>query len=580
MKASNRHQFFHIRLTTGFVCLYFATVFCIMASIVIVYTVETSKHEYQQQLKTNKAKLQQAADDLSYIFSAGTRFALSMNIDPIFQQFLSNSFFSRQEELDAFSNHIQPMLNVLSISNPFIHGIYIYRKYESFLGKDGFLAILANKSNMHYQYNIDDENSIFVVNDVEKLYSPLDNHILSLPYAVSLNNLYNSGYSEVMGILEIQISLQDAFSQTGQLEETYLYNIKTDECILWEDNHFTESQISIAFQQNSEYGEWIYYPIKESDFYLIQKNNAAVNIQDMLWLLGPLACFSIIASAFFCMIIIRYTCRIKRLSNHIRTYRDVLPKKYIQEALFDDEIDDLIHAYDEQVETIHTLIEKATKAEQNQKQADYYAMNSQIAPHFLFNTLENIRMQIEIGETNEAGNMLYSLGQLMQYNMSMRSESTLAEELRHVQYYLGIFSIRMRSGLKFEIADPDKYWNIACPFCILQPIIENCIRHGYRGKGSVLHIWVKVKYEGTYIRLMVIDDGKGMEKTKMEKLNDRLQKNVDSDMDTHHIGLFNVNARIRYLFGDDCGVRLRGNTIGGLTCCLLMTKQAVPKNIF
>ena len=128
MKASNRHQFFHIRLTTGFVCLYFATVFCIMASIVIVYTVETSKNEYQQQLKTNKAKLQQAADDLSYIFSAGTRFALSMNIDPIFQQFLSNSFFSRQEELDAFSNHIQPMLNVLSISNPFIHGIYIYRE--------------------------------------------------------------------------------------------------------------------------------------------------------------------------------------------------------------------------------------------------------------------------------------------------------------------------------------------------------------------------------------------------------------------------------------------------------------------
>lgn len=198
------------------------------------------------------------------------------------------------------------------------------------------------------------------------------------------------------------------------------------------------------------------------------------------------------------------------------------------------------------------------------KQAQYLALQNQINPHFLYNTLEGIRGEALCAGLENVADMTEALSTFFRYTISnLEHLVTLEDELENIENYFFIQKYRFgdRLDLVVEMEEADKPELLCCqlPKLTLQPIVENAIIHGIEckvGKGRV-----RIKVEGTEKRLLITvsDDGVGMDSTSLAALNKKLGGgSLDYMADSHQrkggIALPNVNNRIKLLFGEEYGL--------------------------
>ena len=200
------------------------------------------------------------------------------------------------------------------------------------------------------------------------------------------------------------------------------------------------------------------------------------------------------------------------------------------------------------------------------KQAQYLALQNQINPHFLYNTLEGIRGEaLAAGLTNVA-EMTEALATFFRYTISnVEQLVTLEDELDNIESYYIIQQYRFgeRLSLTVDCGDEDRevLYNYRLPKLTLQPIVENAIFHGIErkvGKGSI-----RIKVEATEMRLIITvsDDGLGIEPERLRELTEKLGKPafdyVKPDGEKKGgIAIVNVNNRIRLLFGEEYGINI------------------------
>lgn len=199
------------------------------------------------------------------------------------------------------------------------------------------------------------------------------------------------------------------------------------------------------------------------------------------------------------------------------------------------------------------------------KLTEYLALQSQIQPHFLYNTLESIR-----GDAIRA-NMLYlaetvkALAVFYRYTITSEGIAFCVEdEIENAKNYFLIQKYRFgdRYNLNIHLSDDTKdLFNISLPKLTLQPIIENAIRHGIEKKedGGTIHI--KFQMNESTLCIYIYDDGVGMDKKTLKKVNDSLADNhvnFEELYKSKHesIGLANVNKRIKLLYGNDYGLKV------------------------
>lgn len=199
------------------------------------------------------------------------------------------------------------------------------------------------------------------------------------------------------------------------------------------------------------------------------------------------------------------------------------------------------------------------------KQAEFLALQNQINPHFLYNTLEAIRGDALQGGLMNIVDVAEALATYFRYTISrVNNLVTLSEELRNVRSYFAIQKYRYGDRVNMEIlyAPEDEHLlNVRMPKLTLQPIIENAITHGLEPKVSAGHILIR--FESTQSRLIIEinDDGVGVSREMLEALNARLRNTTleyiseQSDQDGG-IALCNVNNRLRLLFGESYGLSL------------------------
>ena len=200
-----------------------------------------------------------------------------------------------------------------------------------------------------------------------------------------------------------------------------------------------------------------------------------------------------------------------------------------------------------------------------QQNMEFKILSGQINPHFLYNTLEAIRMQaIRGGDRGVATSVKY-LAKIMHYVLEStgKSTATLAEEFTHVESYLQIQRLRFgdRINWNFYIAedfDTSKYYMLPL---LLQPIVENAVSHGLKDMDQNGHISIIVETEGEKLLITVNDDGKGMSPEQVEALNSSINKKrqEDDEKGVESIGLYNINQRIKYYYGGDYGLTIRSN---------------------
>jgi two-component system, sensor histidine kinase YesM len=184
------------------------------------------------------------------------------------------------------------------------------------------------------------------------------------------------------------------------------------------------------------------------------------------------------------------------------------------------------------------------------------ALQSQINPHFLFNTLETIKWKI-IGLTkrpNSSSKMLENLSIILKYSLETPGKPvTLAEEIQNTKNYVEIQKVRYKNKFKFIWELNEEVLNYQVIRLILQPLIENCIYHGIKERPGKSMIKVKIHKKTGYLKITVIDNGIGMNRDKLFEIRRRLE---NEDEFTEHIGIFNTNKRIQLTYGSEYGLKI------------------------
>ncbi len=225
-----------------------------------------------------------------------------------------------------------------------------------------------------------------------------------------------------------------------------------------------------------------------------------------------------------------------------------------------DEVGLLASSFTSMVSTIRDLIERNVKTELSQKEAELYALQSQINPHFMYNTLETISMAVEEGEKETVVKMVTLLGRMLRFSVSNKSRYiTIAEEKQHMVDYLTIQTFRFEDRLTFEISSEGDE-GLYTPKFILQPLVENAVKYGLDARQH-LHLRIRIFQEISHepedqcTIFCIEDNGPGIAEMKLHELKLQLLQPLPERTDSG-FGLNNVNSRLHFMLGAGYGLQL------------------------
>ncbi|MDC7288984.1 histidine kinase [Blautia schinkii] len=231
-----------------------------------------------------------------------------------------------------------------------------------------------------------------------------------------------------------------------------------------------------------------------------------------------------------------------------------------------DELDVISSHFNEMCEQLDRYIQKSYLAEIEQKNAQMQALQSQINPHFLYNTLEAIRMKAITNGDREVGKMLYSMAVTFRAQLKEKDVITLAQELHYCKKYLELFEYRYQGRFSSSVDCPLELMQCRIIKFVLQPLIENYFVHGIRMEAGDNCITIWVERLEARIRIHLTDNGRGMEAAELAEKNKMLEENRYEEHSS--IGLANVNRRVKAVYGPEYGVKLSLREGGGLDVTL------------
>ena len=282
--------------------------------------------------------------------------------------------------------------------------------------------------------------------------------------------------------------------------------------------------------------------------------------------------FKIFSLSLFCVIIIliityiiisEYSFKLKRLVSYIKRIEDGDLDARLNIEKEDDELDMIAMKIDHMSESLKYNINKNYISEVKQKQAELSALQAQIKPHFLYNMLEVIRMCSLSKGNVDVADMIYSLAGMFRYSTyNNGSMVSINQEIKYCKMYLDLCCKRYRGIFKYKINISEDIKEYIVPKFILQPIVENSINHGIKKDLDNNLIEINIKEKDKNLEISIDDNGLGISKENLEKINENLKKNLQK---TESIGLMNINNRIKLKFGEDYGIYISSELNNGTT---------------
>jgi len=234
--------------------------------------------------------------------------------------------------------------------------------------------------------------------------------------------------------------------------------------------------------------------------------------------------------------------------------------KFQLESHSSDEMGQLIDSFNSMIRTINALIVNQYEEKIARKEAELKFLQSQINPHFLYNTLQTISSMAVLKKAPEINSIAKNLARILRYAVSETSSFvTLQEELSNLVSYLDIQKLRFKELLNYNINASEKLKDCKILKFILQPIVENSIIHGMEGKGEPCFISINAAMEDECINIHIEDNGIGISQDKVKNLleninSDNMSNNPTDERYNTNIGLRNINKRIKLAYGEDYGI--------------------------
>lgn len=293
-----------------------------------------------------------------------------------------------------------------------------------------------------------------------------------------------------------------------------------------------------------------------------------VNVRNYIILIGAVCLL---------LAVIIFTILALRITNPISELRNLMKKVVVGDLHVSipissrDEIGQLSQSFNIMVSKLSDLGYRLYESEIREKNAQISALQSQINPHFLYNTLGSISMYAEIQGNREVVKMTNNLSKLLRYSInSHKSQVPLNLELDHVKGYMAIQQIRFEDKIQFHVNIDAELLSYSVIRFILQPIVENSIVHGIdKGNGYGNIILTGKKQEDTML-ITIQDDGAGMSAVQLQHLLDKKFDFASSEEGTGGHGLMNVHRRIALRYGNQYGIKIESSLKQGTTIFLTL----------
>ena len=301
-------------------------------------------------------------------------------------------------------------------------------------------------------------------------------------------------------------------------------------------------------------------------------------MQRLMYVCIILSCLLLFAGSFYFSN--RLTKPIKRLVNQM---------KKVGKGNFDfeipvqssDEIGELAENFNEMGRELKKYIDKSYLAQIRQDEAELTALKSQIYPHFLYNTLEIIRMTaLEDEEKSRVPEMIEALSQQIHYIIGpMQDLVPLEQEIDIVRKYVYLLNLRISGKVKLMV-NAQGASSIQVPKLILQPLVENAYVHGIKPKQGSGSIMIEAHRKDDLLEISVMDNGVGMNQESIDMILKLLQGDapgIKNQYNWQSIGLKNVHDRIRYLYGEGYGIRITSTVEVGTMISVVLPCNAEKK---
>lgn len=291
--------------------------------------------------------------------------------------------------------------------------------------------------------------------------------------------------------------------------------------------------------------------------------------------------FIILSSHQLSRSILRLTRKVSQLSDPAAiAERPLLPEEMPKVTNPRDvEMRELEDVFDKQVMELKTAMRNDAELRESNLRSRLNALQAQINPHFIYNTLNIISAKSMEAGNEEVIDICGKFAQMLRYSTDLRSKTaTLQEEIAHVRNYLALAKARLEDRLEYTIDIPDAFSHLTLPKLSLQPIAENAISHGYQGSSGTIHITISgtVDEDGC-LHLLICDDGCGFGEEILSHLREEFShieagELTEPENTSAHIGLVNTYRRLFYFSRG--AIRMRVRNDGGAVVELIETRTS------
>ncbi|MCJ7843231.1 sensor histidine kinase [Lederbergia sp. NSJ-179] len=555
---------------------------CIMfiSLLLTVIGLQFAFHRYDEQLYVKSAQvLNMSADNIENELENIERVSYTIATDPLIQQYLINL----REEQTEYEKHLirskitDKVLNLIN-SESYIEAVYIVDTH----GESNIAGKRPRKIPDEITKEIIDQSSKAIGSHIwlDQLESDI-----TLVSAREVRRFQDFSFDH-LGTVIIRVDTDKLirhFMEISQRMEGYflimnyegepIYSLESEEIgkKIWVDQNDTGYRIEtinhrkyFIVQMQSSFSNWTYFNVIPFDriFRHIQFIKTSVPVLFIILFVSVLA----IGLTFA-----------KSITNPLENLAAGM--KYIQKGNFSkakseilymskvhkDEVGDLHKNFLAMTEQIDDLIHANYSKQIMIKETEFKALQAQINPHFLYNTLESINWLAKSNQQTQISNMVESLGYLLRNSMSWKEPLvSIEEELKIVLNYVRIQQYRFEERLNFHIDVDSSLYPYKIPKLTLQPLIENAIHYALEPMIEPCMITITSRKEENSLQLIVRDNGPGMDDDFLEQVREHQVQTRGQG-----IGLKNIDERIKRLFGEQYGLRIESE-VGEGTCIIIL----------
>ncbi|MBE5882698.1 MAG: sensor histidine kinase [Lachnospiraceae bacterium] len=409
-------------------------------------------------------------------------------------------------------------------------------------------AVAASKFSLDFKKDFDYETYLLIVENKTIEESNLHNLLGEANHVVNeLESLTNSKKNSEH-LSSVKKYLKNLENYIARIEENLKKGNKYEENIeIWEN----DVQIVTALLRETIF-QYIYYEIRD-----IQESRAEYQNFFMTMIRFSVLAFVlilvliVIMSYYIPLSITQPIIELSEVTDQV-SKGDLSVRSEVRNGA---EMEVLSNSLNAMIDKINELLEQVKKEQIRLRKAEFELLQSQINPHFLYNTLDTIVWLAEAGEQEKVVSMVGSLSEFFRTSLNQGKDIiSIKEELLHVRSYLEIQQVRYRDILEYEIQVDEGLYSYMIPKITIQPLVENALYHGIKNKRGIGKITISGRKQKNGFEIRIEDNGIGMTEERMAEVRDGILHKVPTEKDMY--GLYNVNERIRLNFGEEYGLEL------------------------